>query len=578
MTTGATSLMTGTLSPVDSAIDSGESEVAPMEAPVVGVDTPKDEPKEEPTEEQKEEPADAPKAKINFLEDDIREMTYSRRFALKLMKYPWYYPRPEEEEAEEGDKKDESPRVVDDFEKDIAFEKPSLEKGWAFFEHQALYRYLLPEDYKEKEQHSLFTKIYRSLFMHGNKTFEKADPGDDDDPSRLYPVNTPHSQLGDFGLGVGLYFSSLRALIFISLLCGIISLGNILYFASDKYDPNGGLETISFETLAISGSAACSSQQWVPCPTCNCTVRDRSNAALTMRLDRCAIGIDDATGIQHTFALKNECDGTHLMLAGSNFATVCVMVICILLLGMYMKKEEVRFDEDEQTAQDYSIQIKNPPPDAKEPDEWREFFRNNFDAEVIVCTCAVENDLLVKCLVERREAIRTILSLQPGESMELLDIAKKAASIERDRNMFGRLMATVVPGIPEYYTRLVALKGKVEGLAQLEYPVTNVFVTFETEQDQRRVLKNLSVGYRNAKSNNKNALSHSKFLFRGEMVLDVVEPEEPSTIFWQNLNAPLKKRLKQQIYTLLYTLVSLVLVFVIIYYINLKYPVWATYS
>lgn len=63
-------------------------------------------------------------------------------------------------------------------------------------------------------------------------------------------------------------------------------------------------------------------------------------------------------------------------------------------------------------------------------------------------------------------------------------LLKSAAQIERERNFFARLYATIVPGIPEQLARVVALNTKVEGFAQLDYKVTNVFVTFETEKDQ----------------------------------------------------------------------------------------------
>ena len=98
---------------------------------------------------------------------------------------------------------------------------------------------------------------------------------------------------------------------------------------------------------------------------------------------------------------------------------------------------------------------------AKDPDEWHRFFKENFGARVTVCTCAVENDLLLHTLVERRECLRNIeLLLEPGESNDELNIARKAALIERDRSFFARMLALVSKGIPEYYARMVSLSGK----------------------------------------------------------------------------------------------------------------------
>jgi hypothetical protein len=102
-----------------------------------------------------------------------------------------------------------------------------------------------------------------------------------------------------------------------------------------------------------------------------------------------------------------------------------------------------------------------------------------------------------------------------------------AAEEERSRNFWSRVKALIFPGIPELFARVVALNAKVEGLAQLNFPVTNIFITFETEKDQRRVLSSLSVGSICASRNELNAVSDPKYLFRGKYVLDVKEPDEP---------------------------------------------------
>lgn len=143
------------------------------------------------------------------------------------------------------------------------------------------------------------------------------------------------------------------------------------------------------------------------------------------------------------------------------------------------------------------MKISNPPPDAKDPDEWFKFFKENFDAHSTVVTIAVDNDLLVKTLMERRDLLRTIYNNythEVGSSMSLLDLARVAAEMERKRNFLARVIAVILPGLPELSARVAALNNKINGFAQLDYRVTNVFVTFETEQDQRNVLSCLSVG------------------------------------------------------------------------------------
>ena len=140
----------------------------------------------------------------------------------------------------------------------------------------------------------------------------------------------------------------------------------------------------------------------------------------------------------------------------------------------------------------FSLRLSNSLLDAN---EWKHFFHDSFDAHVTTCTVAVDNDLLVRSLVERREKLRMIdMMVEPGTALDTLTLSGLAAKEERARNLLGRIMAMTAPGIPELYAQLVVLTAKVQGLAQQDYPATNVFITFETEADQRRVLSALNFG------------------------------------------------------------------------------------
>jgi len=48
-----------------------------------------------------------------------------------------------------------------------------------------------------------------------------------------------------------------------------------------------------------------------------------------------------------------------------------------------------------QTAQDYSILVKNPPKGALDPDEWRDFFQHVTKHRVTIVTVAVDNKPLI---------------------------------------------------------------------------------------------------------------------------------------------------------------------------------------
>lgn len=424
------------------------------------------------------------------------------------------------------------------------------------FEHVALPRHLVEPKADLGIRKSLCTRIFRKLFMKADKQLSRAEPGERNLPTKLYdPVFTPHKQMGDFGLGIGLYFSTLRALTVLTFLAGLINVPNIMYFRSQEYS-NG---QTSIPQTFIQGSAICTDTAWVICPTC-------SNF---LPADRLANATNVLTGEQVTLGLKNMCDAATLEQGFVNYATLIFVIIGTYFLNRYLKRMEVAYDEDEQTAQDYSIVITNPPHDAKDPQEWKEYFGQSMGAVVTACTVAVDNDLLVRSLVERREVLRKIeMMVEPGTSLDKLTLTRLGAKEKRERRFFQRLVAQVLPGLPELVARLVVLTALVQGLAQQDYPVTNVFITFETEADQRKVLSELSLGSLDVSRNNIDALARQEYAFRGEHVLAVSEPEEPNTIRWQDLNETFTARMKQQILTLAATVAAIVVIAVIIYTIN----------
>jgi hypothetical protein len=341
----------------------------------------------------------------------------------------------------------------------------------------------------------------------------------------------------------------------LTFLAGLLNTPNFIYFSQDDY--SGSQTGISF---LLKGSAICTKTEWVHCPDC---VKDDFEDS------RFAVATN-GEGENATFALHNACDGPTIEQGMINYATLIFLMLGIIGLNIYLERMEVAFDEDEQTAQDYSVVINNPPGDAVNPEEWRKFFFDNFEgAEVIVCTIAVDNDLLVRSLVERREILRRIeMSVEPGTSLDTLTLARIAAKQENERRFVGRVMAAVSPGIPELFSRLVVLTAKVQGLAQQDYPATNVFITFETEASQRRVLSALSVGSMHVMRKKISAVADPKYLFRGEKLLSVKEPDEPNTVRWQDLNEKFKERLKQQCSTTLATVGAIVGIALIVQFCN----------
>ena len=207
-------------------------------------------------------------------------------------------------------------------------------------------------------------------------------------------------------------------------------------------------------------------------------------------------------------------------------ASLGFILLAMAALTLYQRRTQITFDEQEQTAQDYSIVITNPPADATEPEEWKVFFESRFGGHMTCCTVTINNDLLIKALAERREVLFEIeVKLKDGTILDTLTLSELAAKEEHIRLCKSRLL----PGMPELVGCLIVLNAQIQGLAQQEYRTTRVFCTFETESAQRQVLYNMTVGAFTS-SRNMTHKVNSNLLFRGEHVLYVREPEEPNCI------------------------------------------------
>ena len=521
-----------------------------------------------------------------FLDDPTYEMTLGRRIALSLQVFSWYQPRGRHWDVE----------------------GLGLQSAWAYFEHSILPRYIvknsqtsLLEDDKlrKRSKVDVYTSEAESTdgedddntnnFTNDSNVddwldrpkmspvrqagggqkiqqkgdLERAKPGESTMPTRLYsPLFTPLSQLGDFGIGVGLYFSYLRAVSFITLIAGCINLPNIFYYASDEYSKRqpGVL-------FPLKGSAICTEQAWVPCPSC--TVDDfhfaRNRVAGTTTVT------PDGELQTLVFALKNSCDGARLRVGIFNMASLGFILLAMVVLTLYQRRKQVTFDEQEQTAQDYSIEITNPPADATEPEEWQEFFESRFGGHVTCCTVTINNDLLIKALVERREVLSHLEEkLKDGTMIDPLKLSELAAKEEHNRLCKSRLS----PGMPELVGRLIVLNARIQGLAQQEYRATRVFCTFETESIQVQVLYKMAVGTFTS-SRNRTHKINSNLLFRGEHVLHVREPEEPNCIRWTDLDCTLAARLRPLFATTVVSLLCIVAVAVVVYFLRRKSAIYA---
>jgi hypothetical protein len=199
-----------------------------------------------------------------------------------------------------------------------------------------------------------------------------------------------------------------------------------------------------------------------------------------------------------------------------------------------------------------TLVVRNPPKDAYNPDDWRDFFSQFADKQVTGVTVALDNHVLVRKLVERRIHMRNLrLALPRGIPLEDETAVREAVArivLERQSEPQGclvRCFGCLVLPILNYFNMLLpvekladkvfALRDEINELQKSKYDVASVFVTFETEEGQRAALSAMSTGKLTSMMNNTNAVTPS-IVFKGH-VLRVREPTEPSSVRWLDLGA-----------------------------------------
>lgn len=388
----------------------------------------------------------------------------------------------------------------------------SVKEAWSYFE-----LYTLPR-----------------RIVHADGTISKAPPGMKN--STLYPAfTTPQHELKDFGTGVAVYFETLRALTLICLVAGLLYIPSILYYASDGYTS----KEIHTVTGPLRGSLICPEPMWVPCP--DCTPQDWEKSP--HRLGHSANGL--------IFALKNTCAPLRWAQGANHLVVMAFLTISIFALGYHQKRLEKRYDESVLTAADFSIQVDNPPADAINVDEWKDFFEQF--GEVAYITVALNNTKLLKALTQRRILLQR--AFFQWEDRQALTMPLQSIPVGTEKKS------------PSLFKKLTQIDATCRMLLEQTYPTSAIFVTFQKEQAQRLAMKTLQIGQLNV-VNNRTELLEPKQCFRGNLVLDVLEAPEPSAIRWQDLDESKIQKYCERIFT---SLLSFGVILIGFWFVNQAY-------
>jgi len=502
-----------------------------------------------------EEEGGAPPPKKREYNDKPNEMTKGRRVARFLSRFSWYNPQYEALEEQEQ-------RGVIDGESII----PSLDDAWEYYEHFILPRFLTgggdgEDDFeeeggseKESDQSSFVKNPREHSIVNTNDCMEMAAKGEDARPTKLYPVwSTPGSQLADFGVGVGIYFLTLKISAVICLIAGLINIPTILYFEGSNYSnrqegiSNGGLK----------GSAVCTDVEWKACPSCVRSDWDYFPSDPS-RFASIPADIFTPSDSSLAFILVNNCTIADRYAGIASFCSLIFVTVSIFLLSRYLRKKEVDFDLQEQTATDYSIEVINPPVDANDPEVWKEYMEGILPDEVqnkhvTCCTVALDNTKLINHLSARRQLMLQLELMTPPEiPFDKHNIEELGHEIPLPPTWKRYLCFATDPRA--LIAKIRVHEENIEELSTQTFEVSSVFITYETEEAQRAALKTLDVSGWNVW---RNTGVEERLLFRGDKVLSLKEPAEPSSIRYEDLDDTFAKTVTQLMLT---TFISLVLI------------------
>jgi len=457
--------------------------------------------------------------------DDISEMTYSRRLARYLSKYDWYNP---------------SKNVK-------GFHAPNLDVAWEYFEHSKLPRHFIAESSLATNDQTTSQKSFHRR-RNVKDILQRAEYGEEEEKTLLYSVlKTPETELGDFGIGVGIYFWTLRVLCIIAFLAGLINIPNMIYFSSDEYGDGGQLGNIS--KWGLLGSAACIDTKWVACPNCTKSDWDR----FPRDYSRFATDSDG-----RSFIYKNNCQVTfdEGIVAWASFFFV---MVSIMVMNFFSKYREHYIDSLSQTSSDYTVTVENPPIHATNPDEWKDFFyqiAGDDPIHVTLVTVAIDNEDLIKILVKRRKQIQNLIYLlKPGVQFEG-DNLDQMANQTIDLTWVQKHLLFKKTG-PELLKAIRDLEEQAKEESKKDFGASNIFITFETEKQQKMILNKLALPRSQIMADGILVPNDIKFL--GKYALAVKEPAEPSSIRWHDLDESLTVQIVQRVISTTLVLIAIVL-------------------
>lgn len=165
-----------------------------------------------------------------------------------------------------------------------------------------------------------------------------------------------------------------------------------------------------------------------------------------------------------------------------------------------------------------------------------------------LCTVVLDNQDMLQKIIKRRHLLTLLRNHLPlNEDFDENDLEQTVLRCT-DPGLLGRIFGSKGP--KDIFDEIIKLDKEIEDCAQSNFPASNIFITFETEDMQYEILKKMT--YAKAKKS-----IDSKYKFDG-LTLKIKEVDEPSAIRWTDLDENSKSRRKKNIMTFILTVVVII--------------------
>jgi hypothetical protein len=219
---------------------------------------------------------------------------------------------------------------------------------------------------------------------------------DDGNTAQLYDFfRTPSKALDEFGIGLSLYFGSVKAFFVVFSCVALILLVAIYENRSHQHGISTQAETDDGNSNDDTGGNDSG-------PYC---IHSTNDTTVPTRINL----------LGSVYGTRSE--DLKITKQGAADLAITLFLIIVAIFFHYFQKEEIeRIDVAQQTTQDYAVVITNPPPNVLDPQEYYNHFSRFGDIAFI--TISVQNGSLMNMFVQRKMLLNNFYGIEVEQNTD----------------------------------------------------------------------------------------------------------------------------------------------------------------